>query len=144
MCNDILISLRPTHCDNVIAGIKTVELRRRRPGVLPGTRVWIYTKQPRGRVDAVAIVEEVHEGSCRQLWKRFGKRIAISRPDFEAYLAGVDRGYAIVLRSATPLKRAIRLEELRQRIRRFHPPQFFKRLPPNSEELVLFRQAAIV
>jgi predicted transcriptional regulator len=142
MCSDILISLHPKHCDNVLAGIKTVELRRRRLKVLPGTRVWIYTKRPRACIAAVAVIEAIHEGSHSELWRKFGDRAAISRPDFDEYLAGVARGYAIVLRSAFSLKKAIRLEEVRRRVRTFHPPQFFKRLRPDSEELALFSQGS--
>ncbi len=105
MCSDILISLLPQHCDNVVAGIKTVELRRRKPNVPPGTRVWIYTKRPRACIAAVAVIEAIYEGSHNELWKRFGHRVAISRPDFDEYLAGSNRGYAIVLRSASSLYR---------------------------------------
>ena len=144
MCSDILISLLPQHCDNVVAGIKTVELRRRRPNVPPGTRVWIYAKRPRACIDAVAVIEAIYEGSHNELWKRFGDRVALSRPDFDEYLAGSDRGCAIVLRSASSLKKAIRLEDVRRRVRTFHPPQFFKRLLPDSVELVLFSQASPV
>jgi predicted transcriptional regulator len=142
MCSDILISLHPQHCDNVVAGIKTVELRRRRVRVSPGTRVWIYTKRPRACIDAVAVIESIHEGSHNELWRRFGHRVAITRPDFNQYLAGAKRAYAIVLRSASPLKRAIRLEEVRRRVGRFQPPQFFKRLLPDSKELALFSQGS--
>ena len=144
MCSDILISLLPQHCDNVVAGIKTVELRRRKPNVPPGTRVWIYTKRPRACIAAVAVIEAIYEGSHNELWKRFGHCIAISRPDFDEYLAGADRGCAIVLRSASSLKKAISLEDVRRRVRTFHPPQFFKRLLPDSAELALFSQGAPV
>jgi predicted transcriptional regulator len=140
MCSDILISLHPKHCDKVVAGVKTVELRRRKPKVSPGTRVWIYTKRPRACIDAVAIIESIHGGSHNELWQQFGDRIAISRPDFNEYLAGANGACAIVLRSAHSLKRAIGLEEIRQEIQSFHPPQFFKRLLPNSKELALLLQ----
>jgi len=140
MCSDILISLHPKHCDKVVAGTKTVELRRRRPKVSPGTRVWIYTKRPRACIDAMAVIESIHEGSHNDLWRQFGDRVAISRLDFNQYLAGSNGACAIVLRSAHALKRAIGLDEIRQEIHSFHPPQFFKRLLPNSKELALLSQ----
>jgi predicted transcriptional regulator len=143
MCSDILISLHPRHSDNVVAGIKTVELRRRRLRVSPGTRVWIYTKRPRACIDAVAVIDSIYEASHNELWRRFADRIAITRPNFNKYFAGANRAYAIVLRSASPLKRAIRLEEVRRRVQGFQPPQFFKRLLPNSKELALFSQSSL-
>ncbi|MGO8793019.1 MAG: ASCH domain-containing protein [Terriglobia bacterium] len=144
MCSDILISLHPKYCDKVMAGIKTVELRRRRLKVSPGTRVWIYTKRPRACIDAVAVIESIHEGSHNELWRQFGNRVAISRLDFNEYLAGASGACAIVLRSVHPLKRAIGLEEIRQEIQSFHPPQFFKRLLPHSKELALLSQGSPV
>lgn len=143
MCSDILISLHPQHCDNVISGIKTVELRRRKPKVSPGTRVWIYSKRPRACIDAVAVIESIHEGSHTHLWRKFGYRVAISRLDFYEYLAGADSACAIVLRSVYPLKRVITLEEIRRQINTFQPPQFFKRLLPDSKELALLSQDAV-
>lgn len=138
MCHDILISLHPQHCQNVMTGDKTVELRRRKLRVAPGTRMWIYAKRPNACVHAVAIIESVHEGSRSDLWRQFGDRVCISRLAFDQYLEGTKAGCAIVLRSVQPLKKAISLKEIRQKIHRFHPPQFFKRLPPGSKELVLF------
>ena len=136
-CNDILISLHPEHSDNVLNGRKTVELRRRRLHVAPGTRVWIYTKQPRGQVDAYAIVEAVHDASPGELWTRFGRQVAISRSAFDDYLSGSDTGCAIVFASVWRLNRAIGLDEIRRKVARFHPPQFFKRLDADSAELAV-------
>ncbi len=136
-CNDILISLHPEHTENVLSGRKTVELRRRRLRVGPGTRVWIYTKQPRSRVDAYAIVREVYEGSQEELWAKFGDQVAISRSDFDNYLSGSETGCAIVFASVSRLARAVGLDEIRRKVAKFHPPQFFKRLEPNSIELAM-------
>ena len=100
-------------------------------------RVWIYIKQRRSRVDAYAIVGEVHEGSQEELWAKFGHQVAISRSAFEDYLSGSDMGYAIVFASVSRLTRAIGLDEIRQKVGKFHPPQFFKRLGANSVELAI-------
>jgi predicted transcriptional regulator len=137
MCKDILISLRPEHSDDILSGRKTVELRRRPVRVDPGTRVWLYTKLPRGSVDAFAIVDAVYEGSQEELWEQFGDKVAISRTDFDEYMDGMCTGCAIVFRSVAPLCRAVQLREIRQRVKTFHPPQFFKKLLPDSKELAL-------
>ena len=137
MCSDILISLHPRHCDDLVSGRKTVELRRRKMAVRPGTRVWIYSTRPRACVEARAIVEDVLSGSHDELWNAFGDKIAISRCEFDRYFAGTVVGHAIVLREVVPLKRSINLEELRRRLVGFHPPQFFKWLAPSWSELLV-------
>ena len=98
MCSDILISLHPRHCDNLVSGWKTVELRRRKIAVQPGTRVWIYSTHPRARIEACAIVEGVFSGSHNELWNAFGDKVAVSRCEFDHYFAGTADAHAIVLR----------------------------------------------
>jgi predicted transcriptional regulator len=53
----IIISIRPEHARNIMAGRKTVELRRRFPAsVLHGTTMLIYSSTPeRALVGAVRI-----------------------------------------------------------------------------------------
>lgn len=143
MCRDILISLQPEHTQNVLSGRKTIELRRRRLHVEPGTRVWIYTKQPRGCIEAVAVLGAVHEDTHDELWRRFGAQVGISRSAFDAYLAGTERGYALEFTSVSALSAAIDLEEIRSTVRCFHPPQFFKRLDPNGSEIALLAKRTV-
>jgi predicted transcriptional regulator len=140
MCRDILISLHPRHSDNVLQGKKTVEIRRRPIRILPGTRVWIYTTRPRARVEAVATVETVWEGSSDELWTRFGNKVAISRIELESYLEGVSQACALVFKKVQPLETSMTINEIRDHVSEFHPPQFFKKLFPHSEELVLFER----
>jgi len=138
-CSDILISLEPRHSDNVLSGRKTVEVRRRRVNIQPGTRIWIYTKRPRAQVDAFAIVESVHDGSRDELWTMFSSKLALPRSLYDAYMSGCRTGCAIVLQSVSPLEKAIPLEDMRASFAEFHPPQFFKKLHPGSRELAVFR-----
>lgn len=139
MCSDILISVDVEHSDNLLSGRKTVEVRRRRPRIEPGTRVWIYTKVPRAAIEAVGIVEEVHEASAGVLWNRYSEEVAISRTRLEEYLAGASSSCAIKFSSITPLPRSIGLDEIRQTVGAFHPPQFFKRLRSTDKEFLLLR-----
>ncbi|HBY63386.1 MAG TPA: hypothetical protein DEH78_26480 [Solibacterales bacterium] len=139
MCSDILISVDVEHSDNLLSGRKTVEVRRRRPRIEPGTRVWIYTKVPRAAIEAVGIVEEVHGASAGVLWKRYSAEVAISRTRLVEYLAGASSSCAIKFSSITPLQRSIGLDEIRQAVGAFQPPQFFKRLRSSEKELLLLR-----
>ena len=140
MCSDILISLHPRHCDNLVNGRKTVELRRRKMAVQPGTRVWIYSTHPRAQVEACAIVDGVFSGSHDELWNAFSDKVAVSRCEFDHYFAETADAHAIVLREVAPLKRSIKLKELRRKLDGFHPPQFFKRLDPSFKELCVLSE----
>lgn len=132
---NILISVDYSHAVNMLNGTKTAELRRRPLRIYPGTQIWVYSKMPRGRVELVATADEIVASSPRKLWNLYQARVAISAPEFDSYFAGVDMGYAILLRDIRVLKPTMGLPTLRRTSKRFHPPQFFKRLGGQSPEL---------
>jgi len=132
---NILISVEHHYVVKMLNGLKTAEVRRRQLRIEPGTRVWVYSKLPRGHVELVATADEVVAASPRKLWELYETRIAISSTEFRAYLRGVDTGCAILLRDIRPLQPALKLDTLRRISRDFHPPQFFKRLVPHGPEM---------
>ena len=141
-CTDILVSLYPCHSTKIINGSKRVELRRRAIRVPPGTRIWIYSTRPRACVDAFAVIDAVHELEPTELWRRFGRDASITRQDFDEYFAGLEIGYALVLRNVIALRPTLALESIRIKAGAFHPPQFFKKLNAGSVELAILKSAA--
>jgi predicted transcriptional regulator len=140
---NILISVEYNYVLKMLNGSKTAELRRRQLRIQPGTRVWVYSKLPRGHVELVATVEDIVAACPSRLWDLYGKRIAVSAFQFRNYLRGVDTGCAILLRDIRPLQPAVRLATLRRTSKNFHPPQFFKRLS-GSPELQRFLSSSAV
>lgn len=138
---DILISVEERHATNMLSGNKSVELRRKQLNISPGTRVWVYSKLPRGQVQALAVVEAVVADTPRKIWNLYGAQSAISKSEFDAYFAGAKTGYAIIFQEVRPLAPILSLSSIREKISHFHPPQFFKRLTHGSPELVFFQTA---
>jgi predicted transcriptional regulator len=64
---------------------------------VPGADVVIYTSSPVKKVTGKAKVASVLEGSPEELWARIGEYMAISKPQFLAYLKGAKKPAAIVL-----------------------------------------------
>ena len=122
---DIVFSIKPDYCDKIVSGTKTVELRRRFPAsILPGTTALIYATSPTRALLGIAEIGDVHHVAPREIWDTFSKRAGITRKEFNNYFEGVERGYAIELRRARRLPRALELSELRRRFN-FEPPQSF-------------------
>jgi predicted transcriptional regulator len=132
---NILISVEYDYVLRMLNGLKTAEVRRRQLRIRPGTRVWVYSKLPRGRVELVATVDRVIAASPRRLWQLYQKRIAITSSEFKTYFRRVDIGCVILLRNIRPLQPALELDMLRRTARNFHPPQFFKRLVAHGPEM---------
>jgi len=139
---NVLISVRQDHAQNMLNGVKTAEVRRRRIRIEAGTRIWVYSKLPRGHVELVALAEKIVEGPPARLWRLYGPRMAITRSQFRAYCSGVTVGCVILLHGIRPLRPTVELAALRKISKSFHPPQFFKRLSAHSPEMhSLFRSS---
>lgn len=124
----ILISLEPRHAENIFAGRKQVELRRRTMHVESGTTVWIYAKLPVGSIIGRVRIASVHISSPTNLWCRFGSRSGLSKDEFFEYFNDVKQGVALVLEKAERLHSSLSLEDIRGIDNGFQPPQFFVRL----------------
>ena len=124
----ILISLAPRHAENIFAGRKQIELRRRTMHIAPGTLVWVYVTLPVGAIVGRAKVSSIHQAAPDILWKNFGAVSGLSKSEFLEYLDGVAEGVVLVLEDARYLRLPISLEALREIATGFNPPQFFVRL----------------
>lgn len=138
-CKDIMISVKPVFVDRMLSGSKTVELRRRKLSVTPGTRVWIYKTAPSGVVAACAEIERVESGSPAELWRSHCSNLGISVAAFYRYLNGRNTAYAVVLKNIQPV-RQLTLNALRNKSENFHPPQFFRRIYAGQPELRALRR----
>jgi predicted transcriptional regulator len=124
----ILISLEPRHAENIFAGHKRVELRRRTMNVSPGSTLWIYVKLPVGSIVGHAKIGKVHASSPTALWRRYGPVSGLSKHEFFEYFGGAEQGVALVLEQSTRLRSSLSLAALRKVDEGFQPPQFFARL----------------
>lgn len=141
---DIIISVEERHASNMLAGKKSVELRRKPLNIAPGTRVWVYSKLPRGQIQALAVVDQVVADTPGEIWNSYGSESAISRNEFNTYFLDSRVGYAIIFKEVKPLAPILSLSSIREKISHFHPPQFFKRLTIDSPELAFFQTALAI
>jgi len=134
---DVIFSIRPIHAEKILAGSKTVELRRRfTGGVRPGTLAFIYSTSPTSALTGSARIQDVQRLAVPDLWRRHHSAACLQKREFEDYFSGLDSGYAIVLASAQPLPRPVGLPELRARFG-FEPPQSYQYIRPHMRTLVM-------
>lgn len=138
--SDILISVEERHVQNLLAGTKQIELRRRAVRVPPKTRVWIYSKVPVGQLRAYGIIESIVEASPCEIWGRYGSVSGLTAEEFYSYFEGANSAHALIFSRVDEVPPNLNLHALRSKLQGFHPPQFFKYLSQDSKELQLFRQ----
>lgn len=125
MTEYLIISLEERHANNILAGTKQVELRRRAMHVNIGDRVWLYVKKPVGAIVGYATIDGTVCTSPATFWKKYGSVTGLSRTEFFGYFDGADSTFALKLSLPTSLKRSVSLETLKNTQIGFHPPQFY-------------------
>lgn len=138
---NILISLDHRHAQNIYAGTKKIELRRRALHVNAGDLIWIYEKVPVGSITGGASITAVHIASPSTLWRQFGTVSGLSKAEFFDYFAGLETACALELTKACRLPKPLTLAILRTAIGNFQPPQFFLRLQTKQPILALLQAA---
>ncbi len=124
---EALISIHPAYADAILAGKKTIELRRRIPELASGTRLWIYATRPTAAVVGFVTIQEVARGHPKTIWKKHRNGTGVDHASFRAYFNGAEEGIAILLEAAQRVG-PITIHQLRQIRDSFHPPQVLIRL----------------
>lgn len=121
----LLLSIHPKHVDAILAGTKTVELRRRRPRVDIGSAL-IYATSPRMELAGMFQIRSVTCSNLESLWQLTRERAAITRQQFDDYFIGLETGVAIQISDVIRFPNPIPLDTLRAEWPGFHPPQGFR------------------
>lgn len=124
----VLLSVRPPHVDHLLDGTKTVELRRRRWRVPPGSVVLLYASGKRRALVGSLVVKATEVGMLDAIWDQYGKEAGLTHRAFREYFIGVHQAVAIHVGSARRLDTPVGLDELRRRRPAFTAPQSFRYL----------------
>lgn len=129
---DVLISIKPEYVNMILSGDKTVEIRNRPVKLESGTRLWIYSTLPKGRLEALAVIDSIQFDAPSLIWKQYSDRIGLSWSTFRTYVNGSNHISAILLKDVSGLVPSLTLSDLRSEMEGFNPPQFLKRLDAAS------------
>ena len=122
---DVVLSIRPKYTSRILAGEKTVELRRRFPVSAPkGTTAYIYSTSPERAMVGLAEIASVRKLELEEIWRRYAGAAYIERAEFDSYFEGLDQGLALEFENVRPFETPLSLFELRERFG-FKPPQSF-------------------
>jgi predicted transcriptional regulator len=124
----LFLSLRPRFAELLLSGRKTVELRRIRPAVAEGTPVLLYASSPRMTLVGRARVATVEVGTTEEIWRKHGSKTGISKSEYDDYFVGLDDAVAIKLVYIRRLDKPRPLQDLRDSLAGFQPPQSYRYL----------------
>lgn len=138
----LFLSLRPEYAAAILAGSKTVEVRRNTPKVDPGCLALLYAATPIRQVVGSCIVDDIVQVSRTRLWRDFRGEVGLTRRQLNSYLIGAPSPSALVLRSVQPLITPVALEVLRASWEGFHPPQSYRFVSEDVAATLLTRRRA--
>ena len=122
----VLVSIRPRYVSRILAGHKTVELRRRFPeAAIIGARALIYSSSPVSAVVGCARIKHVLKLPVSEIWKEHGAEACVSKQEFDAYFAGLRFGFAIFFDCVQELRKHIKANDLEAQFR-IVPPQSYR------------------
>lgn len=121
----IFLSIRPRFAELILSGAKSVELRRVRPKVIEGDLVLLYASSPVRELIGVCTVSRVEVAPTPELWKKHGQKSGLQRAEFNSYFEGAAQSVAISVQGARRVIKPRTLDELRERLPGFAPPQSF-------------------
>ncbi|RZL50346.1 MAG: ASCH domain-containing protein [Pedobacter sp.] len=124
----LLISIKEKYVKEILAGKKTIELRKARPKAEIGDLVIIYTTQPKKAVTAIATVKGIVTCTPSEMWKANKARLGIDKKSFDAYYEDCSKAVGIELEGIIRLDSDILLSAIKLIHPKFSPPQTFKYL----------------
>lgn len=126
---DVLMSVKPSFAQRILAGSKYIEIRKRFSRRWAGHKLVLYASYPLRAIVGEAMIDSVTTGPPADIWSRFESGIGCSKSDFDAYVRSADEIVAIELKNVVPFKEYISLRELSSLMReKLIPPQSFLEL----------------
>lgn len=127
----LVFSIAPRWIDEILAGRKTYELRRRPPQLPETAFAYLYETSPHCRIRAKCLVGPIVSKPLSDLWQAIGAQSRVDEHNFFRYFSGLEMGHAIALSDVIDLGLDFTLARLK--IYNFHPPQSWCRA---SDEVV--------
>ncbi len=121
----VVLSLKPRYAEAILAGVKTVELRRTMPKIEVPTLALLYATTPVRALLGTCVIANVRSASLAALWIDYGAQSDLCHHEFEHYFEGVAAGTALELANPQAFSQPIPLHDLRTRPNGFRPPQSY-------------------
>ena len=134
----LLMSVRPSFAEMLLAGTKTVEVRRVRPTIGRGDWVLIYATSPKKALLGAFQVADVVQTEPARLWSTLGDQTGLSDDAFFSYFRGTGSAVGIRVGKTVRFEHSLSLASIREHLTGFHPPQSYSYVVPGSDAGNLF------
>ncbi|NYT66874.1 ASCH domain-containing protein [Alcaligenaceae bacterium] len=130
----VLLSIKPKYADLILAGSKTVELRRSWPSNDVGVII-IYSSAPVQRLTGITLIKEIRECGFEELWEvSQAHGGGVTYKELQEYIKKKKLAYGVMLGRVVPAEVLVDPKSL---FPTFTPPQGFLYLSPQDYQRVV-------
>lgn len=122
MSSAALLSIRPVYANQILAGTKTIELRKSAMGLAARDVVLVYSSAPEQQLSFWFRIRAVETLPIAQMWERHANLLGISHDDYQNYFADAATATGLHV-GETHALRPIPLAEIQRAVPGFVPPQ---------------------
>ncbi len=126
MDGKLLFSIKPNYANQILAGVKLVEIRKKFSERWLGRRVVLYASHPQGALVGEATIHKITRGQPSDIWSNLGPQIGSSWSDFQNYTASSQEVSAIELNDIQPYLYPVPLDQVEYILQeQLRPPQSY-------------------
>jgi predicted transcriptional regulator len=129
MSKIVILSIKPEFADKILAGKKSIELRKCMPDAKAGDVIVIYSTDPVKAIVGICRIKEILRLKPSLMWRDHRDTLGIDKKRFSDYFREVDTAVGIVLTSILQLDHLLSLDAIKKVLPHFHPPQTFRYYP---------------
>jgi predicted transcriptional regulator len=129
---NLLISIKPKFARLIFLKVKKYEYRKIRPKTKKDSIVFVYATKPSQQIIGSFTVGDIIEGPIGDLWAKTSDAGGIEFREFQDYFINKNIGYGIEIKSPNLWKNPLLLDEIREVIPKFWPPQSYQYIYPGD------------
>lgn len=120
------LSIKPKYAEQILTGIKTVELRKQIPKLEPGSLVFLYASSPKKALVGAFLLEHVEIEKPGDLWSKVEKKSCLDFKYYREYYFTSDKAVGLYIGTLWKIKNPVKLDDIRKDWPTFSPPQSFR------------------
>ena len=122
MSTTAILSIKPVYANQILAGTKTIELRKSSMALTEGDVILVYSSAPEQCLSFWFRVKAIETLPVQLMWKRHHRRLGIQEDDYLTYFGGFDVAVGLHVGELQPID-PIHVRQIETLVPGFVPPQ---------------------
>lgn len=125
----VLISIKTKYTNQIFAGTKIYEYRRKSIGEKNcNKKIFVYSSEEDRAIVGYIIVDKILEGTAEEIMDKTN-----NNPIILNYFAGCEKCYALHIAETHKFTEPIYLKDIKEKYNKFTVPQFYRYVRPTEE-----------